>query len=345
MTGFFKALGPHGFGTYEVTISPEGDASFEARDGEAEALLVPGFVDIHIHGAFGIDFMSASAAEMGSLSKDLRDQGYEHFLPTTVTASLEAVEGAIANLPSNSMVVGFHLEGPFISPVFPGAQPKEFILGAYALTPAWKSILSEPRLKVATVAPEILGGMSLIRTLSSHGVRVGMGHTNASFAEAKAGREAGASHTTHTYNAMRPLHHREAGMVGFALTDDGLGCELIYDRLHVCRDAAALLVKCKPSDKLIGISDGTKAAGLAPGTKVDMWGSAGTVGNGDVRLADGTLAGSAATLKDVFLNMLEDFGPETAIRACCLNPRRLLGLRPPPRVWLKVIGREITLLA
>jgi N-acetylglucosamine-6-phosphate deacetylase len=186
-----------------------------------------------------------------------------------------------------------------------------------------------------TMAPELEGSLELIARLKKRGVRVGMGHTNATYAEAKAGFEAGATHTTHTYNAMRPLHHREAGTVGFALLEKDLATELIYDRIHVVQEAAQLLVNCKPPEMLVAVSDGTMAAGLEAGTCLNMWGLDVVVGPGDVRLLDGTLAGSAITLLEAFRNLATDFGVETAIRATSLNPGRLLGLPDAPDVWLE----------
>ena len=165
---------------------------------------------------------------------------------------------------------------------------------------------------------------------------MGLGHTAATYEQAKNGFEAGATHTTHTFNAMRPLHHREAGAVGFALTEDYLACELIYDRLHVVPQAASLLFKNKPTDKVVAVSDGTMAAGLAAGTKLKMWNLDVEVGQGDVRLADGTLAGSAINLLDAFKNLATDFGVETAIRATSLNPRHLLGLKYDPKVYIEM---------
>jgi N-acetylglucosamine-6-phosphate deacetylase len=174
-----------------------------------------------------------------------------------------------------------------------------------------------------------------------------MGHTNATYDEARHGFEFGASHTTHTFNAMRALHHREAGTVGYALSNDALATELIYDRLHVSEDAARLLFKCKPADKVIAVSDSTMATGMAPGKRFKMWGLDCVTGRKEVRLESGALAGSAITLLDAFRNLHEDFGPETAIRACCLNPRLSMGWTQTPRVFLEldknleITGRKV----
>jgi N-acetylglucosamine-6-phosphate deacetylase len=251
-----------------------------------------------------------------------------------VTASANDVRQALGNLPDDPMILGFHLEGPFISPAFPGAQPQEFIVEPPAELSVWDGILSDPRLRVVTLAPELPHALELISWLMQKGVIVSMGHTNATYDEARRGFEFGASHTTHTFNAMRGLHHREAGIVGYALSNDALTCELIYDRLHVCREAAALLLKRKPPERVIAVSDSTLAAGIPPGQVVKMWGLDCVIGKKEVRLAsNGALAGSAITLLDAFRNLHEDFGAEVAIRTCCLNPRKALGLQQVKR-WV-----------
>lgn len=338
--GVFTMLGPEGYGNYRL-----GDGPAQRVHDYAEHLLTPGFVDIHIHGAFGIDTMSASPEEFETLCRYLEREGYEGFLPTTITASTQDVTRALANLPEHPMILGFHLEGPFISPDYPGAQPPSAILAPPVGPSEWDAILDDPRLKVITLAPELPGALDLILRLSKRGVRVSLGHTNASFDEARRAFEFGAAHTTHTFNAMRPLHHREAGMVGYALSNPDLKAELIYDRLHVCREAAQLLLQTKPADHVVAVSDCTAANGLPPGTPLKMWGHDVEVGRGEVRLkANGALAGSAITLRDAFQNLAEDFGPETAIRACCHNPRTALGLNVEPKVYLEW-SREYKMVA
>ena len=337
----YDALGPEGFGVYEVDLSTT-PATFVRVSRPPKGLLIPGFVDIHIHGAFGLDFMSASREDMLELCRKLEAVGYDGFLPTTITAPAIDVAQALANLPVDPMILGFHLEGPFISPAFPGAQPPSFI---FSPPPGadWDAILDDPRLKVVTLAPELPGALELTSRLMQRGVVVSMGHTNATFEEARRGFEFGASNATHTFNAMRGFHHREAGMAGYALTNDALTCELIYDRLHVSPDAAKLLVKCKPPDRLVAVSDSTLATGLPAGQAVKMWGLDCIIGKKQVRLASNSaLAGSAITLLDSFRNLHEDFGPEVAIRSCCSNPRTALGLKSV-RTWL-VLDRELDIV-
>lgn len=336
MSTVYDCLGPQGFGCYEVDWSTN-PPTFSRVNRPPDLLLIPGLVDIHIHGAFGIDFMSASAKEIEVLAEKLVNIGYEAFLPTTVSASPHDVLGAISNLPEHPAIAGFHLEGPFVSKARPGAQPREAIANANWLDNAWDEVFHHPKLKLATVAPEIPGGLELIAKLSQRGVVVSMGHTDATYDEARFGFEFGATHMTHFFNAMRPLHHRETGVIGYGLMNDSVRCELIYDRFHVNRDAAALLLRSKPSDGVIAVSDCSMAAGLPSGTKLKMWGLDAEVVLGKVLLAGtDTLAGSAATLLDCFRNLHADFGPEAAVRCCCLNPRLALGITEVPRVYVEL---------
>jgi N-acetylglucosamine-6-phosphate deacetylase len=297
--------------------------------------LAPGFVDIHCHGGNGIDAMSASPKELADLMAFFDGEGYEGVLLTTVTAPASDVVAAFRRWQDLPGVLGFHLEGPFISPGFPGAQPQEFI-AALPPGPEWEPILNHPKLRVVTLAPEIPGGLDLTTRLAGRDVRVSIGHTSATCVECQQAVDAGARHMTHAFNAMRPLHHREIGCVGFALSQDtGLEyCELIYDRVHVSQPAAKLLIENRTPSGVIGISDGTAAAGLAPGTCLSMWGLACRVEPGAVYLeGTQTLAGSAVTLRQVFANLMQDFGPAAAIEMCCLNPRRTLGMGEPNR-WI-----------
>lgn len=321
-------LGNEGFGTYEVTWSG-GEPNVRRVNQAADRLLIPGFVDVHFHGAYGIDFMSASREDLVVLAEKLLLEGYEVFLPTTVTSSLTDCMKAVSNMPDHPMMPGFHLEGPFISPYYPGAQPREAIADPPQGPSEWDALLDHPKLRYITLAPERPHALELTTRLLERGVIVSMGHSNATYEEARRGFEFGGHHTTHTFNAMRQFHHREAGLIGYALVNDALRCELIYDRLHVGPDAVRLLQKCKPENAVIAVSDSTAATRLAPGVRFTMWGHECVVGRGDVRLADGILAGSAITLLDTFRNLVEDFGEETAIRWCSLNPRNALKMGPP----------------
>ncbi len=336
MKGLYRMLGPGGLATYEANFENGFLRAYPANE-PADRFLVPGFVDIHIHGAFGIDFMTATPAQMVELADRLEARGVDAFFPTTVSASAKDVLKAVENMPDDPRMPGFHLEGPFISPKFPGAQPPEAILDPPTGKSEWDAVFEHPKLRIATVAPERPGGMELVERLNDRGVVVSMGHTDATFAEARKASAKGARHTTHTFNAMRSFHHREAGVVGYAFTDGLLYAELIYDRCHVVYEPAALLFRCKREGGIIAVSDGTMAAGMPNGTNLEMWGKKVSVKDGRVTLGrTQTLAGSAITLADAFKNLAEDFGPETAIRCCCQNPRMAVGMPAEPRIWVEI---------
>lgn len=308
----------------------------EDEKGEAAGVLTPGFVDIHCHGGFGVDFMSADAAQIKDWAEQLYQEGYEFFLPTTVTCSAAAAGKAISNLPDHPMIAGVHLEGPFISPDYPGAQPPSLIRDPLGREAAWDDILQDPRIRVMTLAPERPGADQLIKELNERGIIASMGHTAATFEEARAGFKDGVRHSTHTFNAMKGLHHREPGALGFILSEPGIMAELIYDRIHVSFGAAKALFQAKGAGGVIAVSDATRAAGMASGTEFEMWDLKVVTHNREVRLkSNGALAGSAITLKDAFVNLCQDFGLEAAVRACSLNPRRALRMTDRPRVWVR----------
>lgn len=340
-------LGPGGFGTYEIDWS-EPEPLITRVSKPPELLLAPGFVDVHLHGANGVDFMSATTAEMEQLCSHLEESCYEAFLPTTVSATADAVKRAVASLPENPMIAGFHLEGPFLSPDYPGAQPPDALVDPPVTASEWDEIFDHPKLKVVTLAPERPHALELISRLTNRGVRVGMGHTNATYEEARRGFEFGVTHATHAFNAMRPFHHREIGPIGYLLSCEGMAAELIYDRLHVSKEAAALLLARKGADDVVAVSDSTLATGLPPHQTVTMWGQECITGKGEVRLtSNGNLAGSGITLLEAFRNLADDFGAETAVRLCCLNARKLLGWRGRARVYTEmtldyeVVGRRV----
>ena len=299
-------------------------------------ILTPGFVDLHIHGGFGIDVMSASSEDLRVLDEKLRGCGYEGWLATTVTCAPGDALRVLEALPPEreTGILGLHLEGPFISPRHPGAQPPPFIVEYTGRGTDWDAVLDHPRLRLVTLAPEIPGGLELTRRLVERGVIVSLGHSDATYDQTRVAYAAGARHVTHTFNAMRPLHHREAGLVGAALVDEDLNAEIIYDRLHVGEPAARLFFANVPMGRQLAVSDGTMATGLSRGTRLEMWGLDCVVGDGEVRLVEGGgLAGSAITLLDAFRNIARDHGWAFAVAACSIAPRAALGLGPP-KTWL-----------
>lgn len=301
---------------------------------ESLPTLVPGLVDLHCHGVAGYDVNEGGAVE--AIAK-LRSLGVEWVCPTTVAAPLERIREIVEEVPPETPgFAGFHLEGPYLSPAYAGAQPKEWLL--LPSVEEFISVLGDllPKVRILTLAPELPGAEPLIRFLYQNGVVVSAGHTDADKRAMEVAVSAGLRHITHMFNAMRPFHHRDPGIVGFGLTST-VTCELIYDRSHVSRLAASLLFAAKRPSDIVAVSDGTALSGSPNGTVGRLWGQEVRVEGGAARLADGRLCGSVATLPEVFQALWQDFRdcPERAVAACSLNPRRALGL-PQPEMWVVV---------
>lgn len=292
--------------------------------------LIPGLVDSHCHGVEGMDVMDGDAEKIG---KNLRKLGIEYYCPTTITAPWSDIRAAIE--PCRKGFPGFagvHLEGPFINPGRAGAQPRDHISppNLNALQDELGELSS--LVKIVTLAPEMEGSASLINQLRQRGIAVSAGHTDASYMELS---ELRIERMTHFYNAMRPFHHRDPGAVGYGLLKDVI-VEVIYDKIHVSQEAIEILLRTRPDDaNILAVSDGTRLSGMRSGTQLEMWGHAVRKENDAVRCSDGTLAGSAVTLAEVFRNMWQDFSPYLAVKTCSENPRKHLGL-PPPKLWLLV---------
>ena len=295
-----------------------------------ESTLVPGLVDIHCHGYRGMDVMQGAASEIGA---ELRKLGIEWYCPTTVTAPWEDIRRALQ--PCRAGFDGFagvHLEGPYINSEMAGAQPRSHIT-----PPSLKEMSDElgedlRLLKIITLAPELDGASEIIA--NRDGIIISAGHTKASFEQLGEAAKLGLEHMTHFYNAMGGFHHRNPGAVGFGLTTP-VFCEVIYDEVHVSKPAMQLLLNSRGLDGVFGISDGTMLSGTEEGAEAEMWGRTAVNKGGCAALLDGTLAGSASTLVDIFRNIWRDFGAEAAIRTCSLNARRRLRL-PPAEVWIVV---------
>lgn len=316
------------FDTNSGQVTPEDKTDF--HDDSAKHYLVPGLVDCHCHGVANMDVMDAKVEEIG---KELRKRGVEFYCPTVITAAWKDIRRALeACRPGFDGFAGVHLEGPFINPERAGAQPKDPIASPDydALRDEIGDLLS--LVKIITIAPELPGSIEVIEKLRDLNILVSAGHTNATYDQLNA---AGIRRITHFYNAMRPFHHRDPGAVGYGLVNDVV-LEIIYDRIHISREAMEIVLRSRgKTETILAVSDGTRLSGMPDGSKVEMWGQLVAKDAGAARCADGTLAGSAVTLAEVFRNIWQDFSPELAVKACSENPRRHLSL-PPPSVWLLV---------
>lgn len=311
--------------------------------------ILPGFLDLHVHGGGGLEVMEGREGVEATLRFHLQ-HGTTGLLATTVTAPLPQLEGALLGIqeamagPLGEALLGVHLEGPFISPNRLGAQPPFPHLPDLE-TAQW--LLSLAPVKVLTLAPELPGALDFLRFLAERGVRVQLGHTAASYAEAEAALEAGASGFTHLYNAMTGLHHREPGVVGLAL-ERGTWAEIIPDGLHVHPAALKLALKSIPG--LYFVTDAVAAAGMPDGEY--PLGTHRVEKRGEGVWLEGSLAGSTLTLDQALRNLVAWGMPlEEAARRLSTLPARYLGLGDRgeiargKRADLVVLDRELRVQA
>lgn len=297
------------------------------------AIVLPGFIDEHIHGAGGSDGMDGTVEDIAIIAKTVAAEGTTSFLVTTMTQSPENITKAMkavkayreADSEEGARVVGVHLEGPFIAAAHKGAQPLEYVKAPDTEVFDGYNEASGNAIRIVTLAPEVDGADEFIRHLTAQGIVSSIGHTGAKYADVERAVSAGATNVTHTYNAQSALHHREIGTVGSAMLLDELNCELICDTIHVSVPAMRLLVKNKPLDKLTLITDAMRAKGIPDGVS-ELGGQTVYVKNGEARLADGTLAGSVLRMNRAVQNMVEKVGvPFTqAVDYATINPAKTL---------------------
>jgi len=297
---------------------------------------VPGFIDVHIHGAAGADTMDATKEALDTMVAALPKEGTTSFLATTMTQEGKQIENALINAgkyikeqhsPGKSEILGIHLEGPFVNSKMAGAQPIQHIIDPnLALLEDWQK-LSNETIKLVTLAPERPHGLEMIRYLKENGIIASIGHTDATYDEVNEAIEAGANHVTHLYNQMRGLHHREPGVVGAAFLREELKAEIIVDGVHSRPEMVKLAFKQKRSDGLILITDSMRAKCLKNG-KYELGGQEVTVNNGKAVLEDGTLAGSILKLGHAVKNIISYTGCslEEAIEMASLNPAKQLNI-------------------
>lgn len=294
--------------------------------------VLPGLVDMHIHGYLGEDASDGKAEGILKMAEGIVKNGVTSWLPTTMTVSMDDLEtafDAVSGLmkpganPKGASILGVNAEGPFISPGHKGAQAGEHIRPLDAAFLRRHSDI----IRVFTVAPEMPGNLSGIREIAAEGgMLVSLGHTGATYDEAIAAIDAGAGHATHLFNAMTPLKHRDPGVVGAALLHDGVSVELIADCFHVHPDLFSMVARLK-GEKLVLITDCTRAGGLADG-EYSLGGQPIFVKGVECRLKDGTIAGSVLKLNQAVANVRRHTGlpMETVVSMASLNPARAIGV-------------------
>ncbi|MCB9162006.1 MAG: N-acetylglucosamine-6-phosphate deacetylase [Caldilineaceae bacterium] len=312
----FVLVDLHVVGTRIVAVAEASDQPVAAATTDvldaADHIVLPGFIDVHIHGADGHDTMDATPAALAAIAAFKAQHGVTGFLATTMTAPRADTLAAVANVaavegspPPGAHILGVHLEGPFISPVFPGAQKAEDIRPPDL--DELRALVDAGPVRMITLAPEQPGADAVIDWAREHGIVVVAGHTNATYDQCIAAVDRGVNQATHTYNAMTGLHHRKPGVVGAVLSDDRVYAQLIADTIHVHPAAMCVLARCKGPARTLLITDAMRAAGLPEG-EYDLGGQPVTVKDGQCRLADGTLAGSVLTMDRALVNFMAASG-------------------------------------
>ncbi|MFD2923270.1 N-acetylglucosamine-6-phosphate deacetylase [Halobacillus naozhouensis] len=284
-------------------------------DGQGEKwTLVPGFIDVHIHGADGHDVMDASHKALAGMASRLPEEGTTSFLATTMTQSKDHISRAVQTVGtyikqqkvnSEAEVLGIHLEGPFISQEKAGAQPLGHIcLPSIEQFDQWQEE-SDHNIRLVTLAPEVSNGMEFIKHVSETGVVASIGHSQATYDQVTEAVRSGARHITHLYNQMSGLHHREPGVVGAAFLNKDLMVEMIVDYVHSRPEMVQLAYEHTQADRTILITDAMRAKCLPEGT-YELGGQSVNVEGNEARLADGTLAGSILTLQQAVSNMSQN---------------------------------------
>jgi N-acetylglucosamine-6-phosphate deacetylase len=311
-------------------------ASLEDRHADeeidlAEATLLPGFIDVHIHGAVGIDVMNATPADLRAVSEYLASQGVTGWLPTFVPASDENYASAVAAISEamngpGARILGVHYEGPFVNTAQCGALHTEYFKNYSGPDDLDSLPLPANGVRMITLAPEVSGGIELVRELKARGWVISIGHTRADLKVLDEAGEAGARHMTHFMNAMAPLHHRNPGPIAWGLSRDDVTFDLIADGIHLDPFMLRLLLKVKGTAGISLISDAIAAAGKGDGD-YNIWGETINVKNGRTANASGSIAGSVISILDA-VRLLHSLGVSYVdlARMASSNPARLLGL-------------------
>ena len=340
------------------TLVVDGDRIADVR-GDAPAghaalfhghYIVPGFVDVHVHGVDGIDALDGAEA-VASIARRLPRYGVTAFCPTTVACEPGPLRALLDQVrlareqpaPASARVLPAHLESNFINPEYRGAQPLGCLRvpriaggssgsrgsGAFTAQDILDEIArAEPDDGIVTLAPELDGGLDLVAALSARGHRVSLGHSAATYDEAVAAIAAGARQATHLFNRMPPLHHRAPGLAGAVLQADEIAAEIICDGVHVHPALVRAAIAAKRPSRMLAITDGTAAAGLPVGSRAQLGGQEIIALDSAAYLADGTLAGSTLTMDRAFRMLVERIGlsPVDAATLCATTPARELGL-------------------
>jgi N-acetylglucosamine-6-phosphate deacetylase len=301
---------------------------------DARGLTVaPGFVDLHIHGAAGAMCEDGDTASVVRISTELARFGVTGFLATVATLPTDELRACVraiaatAGREPGARILGIHLEGPYLSPHRAGAQAVEHMRPPSVQEIDELQEIAAGSIRMITVAPEIPEALPFIAAMRQRGIKVSLGHADATLEETLRGVEAGATHVTHLFNAMRPLHHREPGLIGAALTDERLSVELICDGHHVSPSVVDLTLRCKPAGAVVLVSDAVAALGQTEG-RCHILGTDCVIDGGAVRRRDGTLAGSCLSLDQSVRNVhawLPTLPRDRLLAAASSDPAAVIG--------------------
>ncbi len=326
-------------GPREQIKVPAGATAIDNQD----RTIVPGFIDMHIHGAAGHDLMEGTPEAVSAVASYLARHGTTSYLATTVTASLERTLHAARGLGeiirasqsshgasdkiAGAQPVGIHFEGPFLNVKKRGAHPASQIQKPSTETLTRFLDAAGNAARVLTLAPELDGALAVLEYARSRGLRIAIGHSNATYEETERAIAAGATHAVHFYNAMRPFAHRDSGIIGAVLTDDRVSAELICDGVHVEPTAIRLLMRSKGVERVILVSDSLSGAGMPDGN-YRLGNFTVHVAGGVCRTIEGNLAGSTITLDAALRNLASFTGLsyQECLPCATLNPARILGL-------------------
>lgn len=324
-----------GFIRYDSKIQEVGNmkdfhkGSIDEIDEGNGQTVIPGMIDVHIHGGYHVDTMDADSDKLSLLGKKLLGEGVTTFFPTTMTQSVEAINEALKACKDAkekcSVIGGIHLEGPFVNKEWKGAQPGQYIVNPNVEQfKEWQE-LSGDLISLVTFAPEVEGGKELKQYFDETGVIGSCGHTGAYYDDLK---DSGIIHATHLYNQMRGLHHREPGVVGYVLLTPGVKAEIIADGIHIHPEMVKLAYKLKGPKDICLITDAMRAKGLEDGM-YELGGQPVRVEKGKATLEDGTIAGSVLTMDQAFRNMIEFTGCsiEDAVQMTSVNQAEHFGLK------------------
>lgn len=302
-----------------------------------DSRIIPGLIDLHSHGFLGTDFVSTDEDAIPKAAKALAEAGTTAFQPTSATSPIDVLDkfvGRVEDLAGGPVcgarVIGSHMEGPFLNVARKGAMVAE-LLYPPSLEQMEKWIdLGNGTINQVTIAPEMPGAMEVIRFLAENGVTVSAGHTDATYEQMEESIKAGVTLACHTFNAMRPLNHRDPGVLGSVLTNKNVTCELISDCEHIHPAVMRLIIEAKGPARVCAITDASQLAGLPPG-KYEAHGVVVTMEpSGLARLPNGTIAGSSATMVKCLANLVEKVGVsfEDALQMTSTTPARVARVNP-----------------